>query len=98
MRGVNQKLLTALSLQGMQVVYIGGSLHPEYGHDLLQPHSYFDCSDGNDEDHENLTIHISEVPGEGNESNIRCIQHQFDAHEEHDGIPPDHYSGDPNGE
>src|ERR1039458_24604 len=58
----------------------------EDGHDDGQSHDDLCCSPEHDEQGDHLTVQGTAHACEGHESQVGRVEHQLDAHEDHDGV------------
>ena len=56
------------------------------GHDQRQAYGHFGGGDGHYKDHEGLSVDQLVIVGEGDENQVCGVEHQFQAHEDHNGI------------
>lgn len=56
-------------------------------HQNGQSDRHLRCCDGHDEEHENLSLRLPPHRGESDHEQVHRIEHQFDAHKLHDGVP-----------
>ena len=59
-------------------------------HQDSQSNSNFGSCNGHDEKNKNLSGAVAAVSRKSNKQQINSIQHQFNAHEDNDGISPEH--------
>jgi hypothetical protein len=74
--------------QHIDIIDIDGITVPVKGNHQSQPNGSFRRSHRHDEEHENLSVKILQVVRQGNKRQVNRVQHQFDAHEDDNGIPP----------
>ena len=65
---------------------------PEDADDDGQPHGGLGGRHGHDEEHHDVATGTVEL-GQSHEAQVDGVEHQLDAHEENDGIPPKQYAG-----
>src|SRR5690625_4683948 len=73
-------------LQQIDIVDRGRTACTEYCDNDRKTHHDFSSGYNHDEKSHDLTIQVAVHPGEGNKSEVRRIDHQFDAHENDDGV------------
>src|SRR6266481_923228 len=90
-----------LELERVELVDVQGSAAAEDGDDDRQPHRRFGRRGGDDEEHRRVSReeaaggrarHQREA-GEGEEGEVHRVEHQLDAHEDDDGVAPQHHAG-----
>ena len=72
--------------EGVEGVRVDIGLIAEQQHQDGQANSRLSSSDGQNEKHKNLSMHIAQVMGERNEVHVHSQQHQFNSHEQDDQI------------
>jgi hypothetical protein len=77
-----------LPFHDIDVVNVYGFFVPEYGHDDCQANGRFGSGNGHSEKDKQLSLHGIEVMGARHKGQIYRVEHEFDAHENNDGIPP----------
>src|SRR5689334_14516897 len=83
-RGTNMYLSSVL--QQARVVDRGRAAGAEDGHDDRQPDHDLRGGDHHHEEGGHLTVEVAVDPGEGDQREVRGVQHQLDAHEHHDRV------------
>src|SRR5665811_1895799 len=75
-----------LELQQARVVDRSRATRAIDGHDDGEADDNFCCRDNHDEECGDLTVEVPVLAGETHEREIRRVEHEFDTHEDHDGI------------
>jgi len=58
----------------------------EEGDDEGESYGNFSGGDGDDEEHHHLAIEVVVVAGEGHQSEVGRVEHQFETHEDHEEV------------
>ena len=56
-----------------------------------KPHAYFCSRHYHDEKYHNLPLRIAQVGGECSQQQIDGVEHQFNTHQYHNGVPANQY-------
>src|SRR5487761_2130717 len=86
------------ALQHVRVIGGGAGLSTEYGNDDAESHDDLSGRDDENEEHRDLTTDVVQLSREGDERQIRCIQHQLYAHEHHQHVASDQQPNRPDRE
>src|SRR3954451_2663676 len=95
----NVCVTSALSvLQQVRVVDARGASSPEDRHDDRKPAHDLGGRHDHDEERHDLTVEGAVDTAERDECEVRGVEHQLDAHEQHDGVAADEYADGTDGE
>ena len=83
----------ALSLQLVELIDIDSMTQPKDSNENRQADSSFCRGEGNDEEDKHLTVKITIAARKSDERQRSAIQHQLDAHEQHEQVPPQQEAG-----
>src|SRR6478672_2089878 len=75
-------------LQEAGVVDRGRATGPEDGHDDGEPDHDLGGGDDHHEEGGDLSVEVAVLPGEGDQREVRGVEHQLHAHEHHDRVAP----------
>src|SRR3569832_1589501 len=87
-------LMFLLAFELVQFFDLDARLVAEQQHQDRQPDRRFGGRDGEDEEHEDLAVHVAEVVREGDEVHVDGQQHQLDRHQQDDQVAPVHEDAD----
>src|SRR5437763_2473733 len=85
-------------LQQVRVVDACRAPRPEDGHDDGQPDDDLGRGHHHDEERHDLPVQAAVDAAERDEREVRRVQHQLDAHEQHDRVAPDQHTDRADGE
>src|SRR5690625_1189793 len=85
-------------LQQVDIVDRGRTASTENRDDYRKTHNYLSCGHNHDEKRHDLTVEVAVHAGESHESQVRCIEHQLDTHENDDGVAAHQNGGGANRE
>src|SRR5574343_607955 len=74
------------ALQGIEVLDVDAVLVAEQQHQNGQANGRLGGGHGEDEEHEDLSVHVTQVAREGHEIDVHRQQHEFDRHQQHDQV------------
>src|SRR2546426_11287863 len=86
------------AFEQVQVVGVHGPPHPEDRDDDGQSHADFGHRDRDDEQREDQPGQVGLEARERHEVDVDRVQHQLDAEQDADGIPPRQHTEEPDGE
>src|SRR5690606_7843326 len=86
------------SLQQIQIVCVDPIPPPENQHDQAQSYGHLRRRYGDDEEGEDVAIHVAELPGEGDKDDVGGVPHDLDAHQDDQRAAPGEDAGDADGE
>ena len=85
-------------LQQVGVVDAGRAPRPEDRHDDGEADHDLGRGDDHDEERHDLAVQRAVDPAEGDQCQVRGVEHQLDAHEQHDRVAPDQHPDGADGE
>src|SRR5690606_2540237 len=86
------------SLQQIQIVCVDPIPPPENQHDQAQSYGHLRRRYGDDEEGEDVAVHVAELPGEGDKDDVGGVPHDLDAHQDDQRAAPGEDAGDADGE
>jgi hypothetical protein len=77
-----------------EIIHIGALLAAEYRHNQRQAHGHFGSCHRHDKEYKHLPVELAPLVRKGHKGQVGRVQHQLDAHEDHDCITAQKYTYD----
>lgn len=74
------------TLEGVEIFRIDAGLVAEQKHQDRQTDGRLGRCHCQDEEHEHLSVHVTQIAGEGHEVHVDGQEHQLDGHQQHDQV------------
>jgi hypothetical protein len=82
-------VLLVLPLHQIDIIYINGFFIPVESNDNTQSHCCLSGCNRHHKEDKNLAIHGVQMTGKGNQGQISRVEHQFNTHEDNNGVSSD---------